>query len=103
MNLKQKYFIDSHKGITPLFILALIFYFNQWDNMVALIYFSLHGTYGFLWIAKSFIFPDKQWESNTSLLYGVIIWAGLSLYWVSPYLITTNTMREPLLLRTRSS
>tara|TARA_B100001996_G_C18540311_1_gene546644 strand:+ start:22 stop:666 length:645 start_codon:yes stop_codon:yes gene_type:complete len=97
MNLKQKYFIDSHKGITPLFILALIFYFNQWNNIVALIYLSLHGTYGLLWITKSFIFPDKQWESSTGLLYGIFIWIGLSLYWISPYLITANIQFSPII------
>ena len=55
MILKQKYFIDSHKGITPLFIIGLISYYNQWDNFIALIYLALHGTYGLLWITKSFI------------------------------------------------
>ena len=61
MNLKQKYFIDIHKGITPIFIIFLICYFHQWDNLVALIYLALHGTYGLLWITKSFIYPDRQW------------------------------------------
>ena len=98
MNLKQKHFIDFHKGITPLVILAFISYFNQWNNMVALIYFSLHGTYGVLWITKSYIFPDKQWENQSSLIYGLIIWFGLSLYWISPYLITANIQLLPIIV-----
>ena len=88
--LKQKYFIDSHKGITPLFIIGLINHFDKWDDQIALLYLSLHGTYGLLWITKSYIFPDKQWEAKTSIFYGLLIWVSLSLYWVAPYLIVTE-------------
>jgi len=87
--MKQKYFIDSHKGVTFLFILLLLYIYNAWDNMPALIYLALHGSYGMLWILKSYIFPDRQWESNCSLGYGLLIWFGLSLYWIAPYLIIT--------------
>ena len=88
--IKQKYFIDTHKGLTPLFIIILINYYNQWNNYVALMYLGMHGTYGILWITKSKIFPDKQWENKVSIFYGFFIWFGLSLYWVSPYIITTK-------------
>ena len=88
--MKQKYFIDIHKGLNSVFILFLMCYFESWDNLIAWIYLSLHGTYGFLWILKSQIFPDKQWENKTSLWYGIFIWIGLSLYWVSPYIIITG-------------
>ena len=94
--LKQKYFIDSHKGLTPLFIIFLIFRYNQWDNINAMLYLSLHGTYGLLWITKSYIYPDKQWESKTPLWYGFVIWIGLSLYWISPYIITTGNHFLPM-------
>ena len=90
MKFKQKHFIDFHKGITPLFIIVLLIYFQQWDNLIALIYLALHGTYGVLWITKSKIYPDKQWESITSIPYGLFIWAGLSLYWISPIIIITH-------------
>ena len=66
MKLKQKYFIDSHKGITPLFIVGLMAYYNDWNNLIGFIYLALHGTYGLLWITKSYIFPDKQWEKETT-------------------------------------
>lgn len=93
--MNQKFFIDTHKGITFLAVLAMIAYFNQWQNPTAWIYLALHGTYGFLWVMKSRIFPDKQWEQKTSLWYGLYIWAGLSLYWVSPYLITSRAIHAP--------
>ena len=100
MKLKQKYFIDSHKGVTPFFIIGLIGYYNQWDNFIAFIYLALHGTYGLLWVTKSYIFPDKQWEQNTSISYGILIWLGLSLYWISPYIITSNDAIFPLFKET---
>ena len=94
--IKQRYFIDSHKGLTPLFILLLIFYYSQWMNSYAFLYLALHGTYGVLWITKSNIFPDKQWEQKTTIWYGLVIWAGLSLYWISPYIITSGNHFFPI-------
>lgn len=93
--MKQKFFIDSHKGITFLAILGMIAYFHQWQNTTALVYLALHGTYGLLWVLKSRIFPDKQWEDARSLWYGLYIWAGLSLYWITPFLITSRSTSTP--------
>ena len=94
MNFKQKHFIDFHKGITPLLIIILLTCFQQWDNLLATIYLALHGTYGLLWITKSQIYPDKQWESKSSIGYGLFIWLGLSLYWISPVVIITEQKFE---------
>ena len=96
MRFKQKYFIDSHKGLTPIFILLLIDYFNAWNNIEAILYLALHGTYGVLWVTKSFIYPDKQWEGKTPLWYGLMIWVILSLYWISPYIITSGNHFMPM-------
>jgi len=91
----QKYFIDSHKGVTFLFILFLLYWYNAWYNTTALIYLALHGTYGILWVLKSSTFPDRQWESKCSLWYGLLIWFGLSLYWIAPYIIITKNISAP--------
>jgi protein-S-isoprenylcysteine O-methyltransferase Ste14 len=93
--MKQKYFIDSHKGITFLAILGMMAWFNQWQNPTAWVYLALHGTYGFLWVLKSRIFPDKQWESNRGLGYGLVIWGGLSLYWIAPFILTSRGVQAP--------
>jgi len=93
--LKQKHFIDFHKGINSIFILLLMYYFDSWNNIVAWIYLALHGTYGYMWILKSKIFPDRQWESKTSIRYGLFIWLGLSLYWISPYIIISGNSILP--------
>ena len=98
MKLKQKFFIDSHKGITPFFIFSLIIFYYQWDNIFAIAYLALHGSYGILWISKSLIFPDKQWEKKSSLWYGLLIWLGLSLYWIAPIVIITPYKFEQFIL-----
>ena len=87
--MRQKHFIDTHKGITPLFVFFLISYYSEWDNILAVVYLALHGSYGILWISKSLIFPDKQWNSKCKLWYGILIWIGLSLYWIAPVIIIT--------------
>jgi steroid 5-alpha reductase family enzyme len=93
--MKQRHFIDSHKAATGLFVLALIAIYGQWDNPTAWVYLALHGTYGLLWVLKSRIFPDKQWEQPTTLGYGLVIWAGLTLYWIAPWLITSQNVQAP--------
>ena len=91
MNLKQKYFIDTHKGITPFFIILMLYCFDAWNNVEAIIYLALHGSYGILWVTKSCLFPDRQWEQNTPIWYGFGIWFFLSLYWISPYVICSGS------------
>ena len=93
--MKQKHFIDSHKAITCLFILVLIAVYGQWQNPTAWVYLSLHGTYGILWVLKSWIYPDRQWEQKTGWAYGLVIWAGLSSYWVAPWLLMARGVQAP--------
>ncbi len=94
-NLKQKYFINSHKGVTGIAILLLMASFNQWQNTTAWIYLALHGTYGILWVLKSWIFPDKRFEEKASVIYAAVIWGGLTLYWVSPWILTSQNVQAP--------
>lgn len=93
--MKQKHFIDTHKGATFFFVLLLMAFYHQWENPNAWIYLALHGSYGFLWVLKSRIFPDQSWEQKTGLSFGLAIWAGLSLYWVTPWLITSQGIQTP--------
>jgi len=96
--MKQKYFINSHKAVTFLAVLGMMTWFQQWDNPTAWIYLALHGTYGILWVVKSRIFPDKQWEKDKGLFYGLFIWAGLTLYWIAPFIITSQNVQAPFWL-----
>ena len=96
--MKQKHYIDFHKGLTFIYILVLMYIFkdklNQ-GNINIYIYLALHGTYGVLWILKSKFFPDKQWESKCSIWYGLLILFGLSLYWIAPYIIISQNVQSP--------
>ena len=74
--MKQKYFIDFHKGITLFFILFLINWYSAYDNITIWVYLGLHGTYGVLWVIKSMVFPDKAWEVKTGFFYGLFILVG---------------------------
>ncbi len=96
--MKLNYFIDSNKGITFLVILGLMAYFDRWDNPTAWVYLALHGTYGLLWAMKTHLFPDANWTRKTSLWFGLISWAALSLYWLPAVLITWRDVRAPLWL-----
>lgn len=93
--LKQKHFIDSHKGVTGLVILLLIVLYRQQENPTACVYLALHGTYGVLWVLKSRIFPDRAWEQPIPLWMGLLNWGGLTLYWVAPWLIITRGTQAP--------
>ena len=68
---------------------------GAWDNETAWIYLATHGTYGVLWVLKSRVFPDAQWERETGLAYGLVIWGGLTLYWIAPWLITAGDLHAP--------
>ena len=93
--MKQKHFIDSHKGATPIAILILMYVYDNWQNTTAWVYFATHGTYGILWVLKSKTFGDRQWESPCGAPYGLFIWAGLTLYWIAPWLIIAGNLEAP--------
>lgn len=93
--MKLNYFIDSNKGITFLVILGLMAYFKQWDNSTAWVYLALHGTYGILWVMKTYLFPDANWVRKTSLWFGLVSWAALMLYWIPAFLLMRNGVQAP--------
>jgi len=92
---RQRHFIDTHKGATGLVVLALIVWAGAWEQTTAWIYLATHGTYGLLWLLKSRVFPDRQWEQPCSLAFGAVIWGSLSLYWLTPWLIVTQHVSAP--------
>jgi len=92
---KQKHFIDSHKGATSVAVLVMIAIYQRWDSPTAWTYLAIHGGYGIMWVLKSLSFPDKQWEQPCGIGYGLYIWGGLSLYWVTPWLIVSQGIEAP--------
>ena len=93
--MKLSHFIDSNKGITFLVLLGMIFYYRQWNNPTAMIYLALHGTYGLMWVMKSRIFPDKQWEQRPMLWFGFFSWFALALYWIPGWIICSHSLQAP--------
>lgn len=93
--MKHKFFIDTHKGATALFVLILMAFYNRWENEAVWIYLALHGIYGILWVMKSQVFPDSAWEQSTSLSYGLLSWVSLSLYWVAPWMLIHDNVQVP--------
>lgn len=94
--MKMKYFVDSHKGATLFWVIGVMWYFKRWDCSTLWIYLALHGTYGILWVFKSFVFGDKSWERETSWWFAIFgIWGGLSLYWITPVLIAMSNIQPP--------
>jgi hypothetical protein len=95
-HMKLKYYVDSHKGITGPVMLALLLIYGRTDNPAAWIYFAMHGGYGLFWVLKSSIFPDKRWDKDVSVWFGVFgTWGGLSLYWVGGWMLMYFDARPP--------
>lgn len=93
--MKMCWYINLHKGFTAVAVLAMMAAYDQWENPTAWVYLALHGTYGLLWVLKSRIFPDKSWERQSSLGHGLVIWFGLTLYWIAPWVITSRGVEAP--------
>jgi protein-S-isoprenylcysteine O-methyltransferase Ste14 len=69
--------------------------YDQWQNTTAWIYLSLHGMYGILWVVKSRIFPDKNWEREVGLVWALISVFGLLAYWIAPWILMSRGVQNP--------
>jgi protein-S-isoprenylcysteine O-methyltransferase Ste14 len=91
---KIKYPINFHKGATAPFVVSLMFAYDNF-TIAPWIYLSLHGTYGVMWLIKDALYPDKQWEEETSISQGSFIFLLLGLYWIAPFILISSGI-EPL-------
>ncbi len=91
--MKLKYPINLHKGSTAFFVFGLMLYYNNF-SLGPWIYMALHGSYGFLWLLKDQLFPDKQWEQVVSFPYAIFVFFALGLYWVAPWFLISQRI-EP--------
>ena len=55
--LSMRVYANLHKGSMFFYILFLMWYFDNY-SLGAYTYLSLHGSYGFFWLLKDFVFPD---------------------------------------------
>jgi steroid 5-alpha reductase family enzyme len=93
--MKLRFFVDTHKGLTFAAVLVMMAIFDRWGSPAAWVYLALHGTYGLLWVLKSRIFPDQQWEKRVGWGFGLISWLSLTLYWIPALLVMTRADPTP--------
>ncbi|CAK4656879.1 hypothetical protein LEN26_015136 [Aphanomyces euteiches] len=84
-----RYLINVQKGCTGLYVLALMFYFDNW-SWAAHIYLANHGIYGVIWLLKDMTVPDPVWQTNITILSTLIAGTGLGLYWVAGYIVVAH-------------
>jgi protein-S-isoprenylcysteine O-methyltransferase Ste14 len=93
-----KYPINLSKGLTAVVVMAMMMAYGNF-SIPAWIYLALHGSYGFLWLLKDRIFPDRQWEQKVSMAYGVFVFVALALYWLPGWwLISTHHQPAPAVI-----
>ncbi|NJM56827.1 MAG: DUF1295 domain-containing protein [Synechococcales cyanobacterium RU_4_20] len=92
--MKIKHAINLHKGLTAIVVLGLMVAYQNFA-IAPWIYLALHGTYGFLWLLKDRIYPDKQWETKVSLPMGIVTFVALASYWVAPWLLIRSGVAVP--------
>ena len=101
--MKVKHVINLHKGLTFPVVLGLMFAYQNF-TLGPWIYLSLHSTYGFLWLLKDRLYPDKQWEQEIPLSLGIFAFMLTNLYWIAPFiLISSDTVPSLPLIATAIS
>jgi len=83
--LSMRVYANLHKGTMFFYILFLMWYFNNY-SLGAYIYLSLHGSYGFFWLLKDFVFPDPGFQRLVTFHSFVMPWfVALFPYMLIPY------------------
>ena len=93
--LRERHIIDLFKGATAPFVLALIAATGSRERADAWAYLGLHGTYGLLWVIKSQVFGDRNWERPVRPFRGLILTTGLLGYWAAPVLLCLSDSAAP--------
>lgn len=78
-----RYVINIFKGSTFLWVLFLMYSFQNYSTGMWL-YFFLHGSYGLAWLAKDLWFPDGRFMEKSSLGSNLVCFVFLCGYWLIP-------------------
>jgi len=92
--MKLNQIINLHKGLTPLVVIGLMSYYNNF-SLPAWIYLSLHGTYGVLWLLKEKIFPDPYFKEDINMLTSITGFIFLGSYWIAPFILISDQKVAP--------
>ena len=99
---KLAWVINFQKAGTPFFLLALMFFYDEWSTQ-AWVFWALHGGYGLVWLIKDLAFPDPAWQKRVTIAGGINVFLGvLGWYWafgwllISGHAATNYPLPEPL-------
>ncbi len=87
---RERHVIDAFKGLTAPFVLVVMALTGSFERFDAWTYLAIHGSYGLLWVLKSRIFGDRNWERPLRLLT-----VGLAGYWVAPVVLCLQPASAP--------
>lgn len=92
--MRTRHAVDLHKGSTGLLVLGLMAFYENF-GLGPWVYLALHGSYGVLWVTKSYVFPDPAWEAEIPLWKGIFYFCVLLTYWVAPWLLVSSRTEPP--------
>jgi len=87
--MKLKHPINLHKFLTFAIVLGLMAIYHNF-TLAPWVYLALHGSYGIMWLIKDRLYPDRQWEEQTSLVTGIILFVLLGSYWIAPFILISS-------------
>ena len=67
-----RYTVNFMKGTMMFYLFALMIYFDNF-SLGAWTYLALHGSYGFLWLAKDLVFPDPLTQAKMPVVSWLIL------------------------------
>jgi hypothetical protein len=85
----MRYGINLFKGATFMWVLFLMWYFNNYSTGMYL-YLFLHGSYGIFWLLKDIFCPDVVFKQLASIGSYFLLTLLLVLYWVMPITIASG-------------
>jgi protein-S-isoprenylcysteine O-methyltransferase Ste14 len=92
--LKMAWVINLQKGGTLPFVLALMWWYQDW-SIAAWTYAGLHGSYGLIWLLKDRCLPDPAWERQVTIGGALMMFVGvLGPYWIAPFLLISDVLGE---------
>ncbi len=96
--IKTSWVINTHKILTPIFVLALMVLYQNYSS-AAWLYLSLHGSYCVCWLLKHLAFRDPKWETRVTLFGAIFTFIILTMYWLAPFLLISGLLyTEPRVL-----
>jgi steroid 5-alpha reductase family enzyme len=92
---RERHIIDAFKGLTAPFVLMVMFATESLDRFDAWAYLAVHGVYGLVWVIKSRVFGDRNWERPLRPFRALLLVTGLGGYWAAPVVLCLHETAAP--------